>query len=146
MNDNYKETEEWLRQNEEIVKKYDCGGIYSISIGDKLVYIGKSRNMLVRLANHIFHIQYQDQAKTNKYLVLHSAQELGYKVKFDVLAYAPLDLEDADEWLGEKEGELIRQYLPPLNYQIPKPDDYSHYTVNKSAKDITLNEILGDSK
>ena len=30
--------------------KYEHPGIYSISIGNQLVYIGKSRNMLRRLA------------------------------------------------------------------------------------------------
>ena len=31
-------------------KKYEHAGIYSISIDDKLVYIGKSHNMLRRVA------------------------------------------------------------------------------------------------
>jgi hypothetical protein len=33
--------------------KYGHPGIYSISIEDKLVYIGKSRDMLVRISNHL---------------------------------------------------------------------------------------------
>lgn len=148
INANFQQVEEQLRQNEEIVKKYDCGGIYSISIGEKLVYIGKSRNMLNRLANHIFYIQHLEWTKSHKYVVLHYAKQIGHSVSFNVLAYAPLDLDATgmDEWLGQKEGELIREYLPPLNYQIPKEDNYHSFTVNRHAKDITLNEILGDSK
>jgi hypothetical protein len=34
-------------------EKYGRPGIYSISIGDKLVYIGKSRDMLTRISNHL---------------------------------------------------------------------------------------------
>lgn len=40
---------QWLKRNG-YADKYDHAGIYSISIGDQLVYIGKSRNMLRRLA------------------------------------------------------------------------------------------------
>lgn len=34
-------------------EKYGRPGIYSISIGETLVYIGKSRDMLVRISNHL---------------------------------------------------------------------------------------------
>lgn len=34
-------------------RKYYKPGIYSISIEDKLVYIGKSSNMLKRIASHM---------------------------------------------------------------------------------------------
>ena len=39
-----------LRKQRGLCKKYEHAGIYSISIDDKLVYIGKSHNMLKRLA------------------------------------------------------------------------------------------------
>ena len=29
-----------------------------------------------------------------------------------------------EEEIGEKEGEFIRRYLPPLNYQIPKAENW----------------------
>lgn len=41
---------EELCQDKEKVAKYKHPGIYSISIEDKLVYIGKSADMLYRLA------------------------------------------------------------------------------------------------
>ncbi len=120
-------------------QKYSKPGIYKISINDRLVYIGKARDMLVRIANHL--TQIEQNTKSNKYRVLRQAQTAGYKITFDVLYYA--SLLDVDIEIGQKEGELIRQYLPPLNYQIPKEEDYSKYTVNKSAKYITLEQIFG---
>ena len=39
-----------LNRNQELVEKYNHPGIYSVSIGDKLAYIGKSRDMICRLA------------------------------------------------------------------------------------------------
>jgi len=29
-----------------------------------------------------------------------------------------------EEEIGEKEGEFIRRHLPPLNYQIPKAENW----------------------
>jgi excinuclease UvrABC nuclease subunit len=37
--------------------KYSKPGVYSISIGERLVYVGKARDMLVRIANHIKEIE-----------------------------------------------------------------------------------------
>ena len=40
--------------------KYDCAGLYSISIGNKLVYIGKSVNITNRLCNHLLNINEEE--------------------------------------------------------------------------------------
>ena len=40
--------------------KYDCAGLYSISIGNKLVYIGKSVNIKNRLCNHLLNINEEE--------------------------------------------------------------------------------------
>ena len=40
----------YLKRKRGLCKKYEHAGIYSISIGDQLVYIGKSHNMLRRIA------------------------------------------------------------------------------------------------
>ena len=119
---------------EEYHQKYDRMGIYSITIDDELVYIGKSENMLKRLCNHLFGI---DGGRGNKYAVLRQAIQEGHKISFDVMETC----QDTEE-LGEREGVLIRAYLPPLNYQIPKETNWRSYTVNKKAKYITLLEIL----
>lgn len=39
-----------LKKKPFLYNKYEHAGIYSISIDDKLVYIGKSNNMLKRIA------------------------------------------------------------------------------------------------
>ena len=48
--------------------------------------------------------------------------------------------------IGEKEGWYIRQYLPMLNTQIPREDDWHRFTVNKSAEAVTLQDILEEVK
>ena len=50
---------------------------------------------------------------------------------------------DIEDDIGRAEGRLIRKYRPPLNYQIPKEDNYHSFTVNRRAKWVTLEEILG---
>lgn len=64
--------------------------------------------MLVRIANHIKHIEEEDN-KSNKYKVLRQARNNGYNVNFDVMYYSTCLLEEEIEQdIGEKEGELIR--------------------------------------
>ena len=46
------------------------------------------------------------------------------------------------EELGKREGELIREYKPILNTQIPKADNWRKYEKNEHIQSITLAEIL----
>ena len=120
--------------------KYKKPGIYKISIADKLVYIGKSREMLKRISQHIAAIE---NPHNHKYEILKTAKESGYNIGFDVLYYSSLlDQEDIDNDIGEMEAEFINTHLPPLNYQIPKLGNWRSYTVNKKAHTITLEEIM----
>ena len=48
--------------------------------------------------------------------------------------------------IGFTEGKYIRKYLPFLNTQIPKEEDYRKYSYNKRAKYITLDSILYEGK
>lgn len=121
--------------------KYGYAGVYGIYIDDQLVYIGKSTNMLGRIANHIYQIEFD--RKSNKYKVLRQAKNSGHTVRFDVMYYSQyFELEDQEKDIGEKEGEFIRRYLPILNYQIPKREDYKKYSCNKIAKVVTLAQII----
>lgn len=123
-------------------EKYSRAGIYSISIGERLVYIGKAKDMLVRIANHINEME--SNQKSNKYKVLRQARQQGHQINFDVVYYSPCLLEeDILEDIGNKEGEYIRQLRPCLNYQIPKAANYRQFTVNRQAKYIQLHEIIG---
>ena len=129
----------WLKR-EGLADKFEYPGIYEIRIDDQTVYIGKSKNMLRRLAQHWVGVNTESE---RKYRILSEAKNNGHTVSFGVLHYAeellPLRL---DEELGEKEGEFIRELKPALNTQIPKADNWRSYEINKSASTITLSEIL----
>ena len=72
-----------------------------------------SFNMLARMAQHYAGIQMQAE---RKYRVLAEATRHGHKMCFTVLYTAKASSHAAiEEEIGQKEGELIRQHLPPLN-------------------------------
>lgn len=136
-----------LSADDIIYYKYNHPGIYSISIitasgNEIIVYVGKAQNMFKRMCQHIDSID--NNRKTNKYKVMREAQQRGFKIKFDVLQYSSFGEEDEKMWddIGHLEGAMIRYYMPPLNYQIPKAGDYKHWHTQKSARYITLNDIL----
>lgn len=66
-----------LCKNEDLVHRYQKAGLYSIHIEDKLVYIGKSRNMLKRLASHMANTE---TSKSHKYEILRQARDRGLKI------------------------------------------------------------------
>ena len=141
------EVKQQVAQNPDIKEKYRGAGIYSIKIDDILVYIGKSQDLLERVAEHIAEIQSIDQHSSNKYKVIAQAQRMGHKVSFDVLYYSPFTSgNDMIDDIGFNEGKYIREYLPFLNTQIPNENDYKKYTYNKRAKYITLDSILYEGK
>lgn len=129
--------------------KYDCAGIYSISIGGKMVYIGKSNNIKTRIAFHILNLSDVSSREygAHKYQIIRDAIGKNLIIKFDLL-YKAKEIEEnkIKEEIGIKEGELIRKYMPPLNYQIPKKENYKKYEVQKTARTISLDEIMDDSK
>ena len=121
--------------------KYEHAGIYSISIGNQLVYIGKSTNMLLRVAQH--YVAIKQKSKEHKYTVLAEAQARGLPINFGVLYYAQRKtLPAIKKEIGAKEGEYIRAHRPPLNYQIPKASDWAKFDVNPKALTITLSQLL----
>ena len=112
---------EVIRQ--QVRRKYEGAGIYSISIQGKIVYIGKSTDMEKRIAAHINHIEKQDEGY--KYVLLAAITE---PIVFNVLERCE------EEQLGQREAFWINQYVPILNYQIPSLVDYRKYRINKRAK------------
>lgn len=118
----------WLKQRG-LAAKYEFAGIYCIKVDDKIVYIGKSGNMLRRIAQHYAGIQRQTE---KKYAVLAEARRRGHNINFDVLYYAQ-STRYADKLaeIGQKEGEFIRKYQPILNTQIPKEEDWKHFEVRE---------------
>ena len=130
---------EWLKRKG-LADKYEHAGIYCIKIDDKIVYIGKSSNMLRRVAQHYAGIR---MGTEKKYRILQEAQRKGRSINFDVLYYAKSkgSINRMAE-IGEKEGEYIRQYLPILNTQIPKEDDWHSYDTNPIDAKSVLADIL----
>ena len=119
---------------------FDHAGIYRITIDGFIVYIGKSNNMMIRLAEHIVAMQNPD---SHKYEILAEAKRKGHIVNFDKLYDAKsTGYSYLVEEIGSTEGYYIRKHRPPLNAQIPKQGDWRRYDYNKSATTITLEEIL----
>lgn len=122
--------------------KYECAGIYCIKIDNRIVYIGKSANMLRRVAQHYVGIQTEAE---KKYRIMAEARRKGHDIGFDVLYYAQRRGR-ANQLLeiGEKEGEYIRKYNPILNTQIPKEEDWSKWDINQVDAREVLQTILND--
>ena len=130
---------QWLKRNG-YADKYDHAGIYCIKIDNIIVYIGKSTNMLRRVAEHYAAIKGQE---TRKYRRLAEEKRKGHSINRDVLYDAKARYASAiKEEIGEKEGEYIRANRPALNTQIPKADNWRNYEINELASTITLSEIL----
>lgn len=131
---------EQLMKNDGHYEKLKCSGIYYIQVKDKILYIGKSRDMFTRAANHMSNTydETMSEANSKKYELLRGLDEAGYDIGIGVMCKCKCN----DYELGNKEGEYIRKYMPILNYQIPKEEDYSKYTVNKKVKEITLEELI----
>ena len=129
----------WLKRNG-LADKYEHAGIYCIKIDETVVYIGKSYNMLKRVAQHYAAIQ---KPIEKKYRILAEAHRKRHAINFDVLYYAKAqDYSSIMAEIGEKEGEYIRQYKPILNTQIPKEDDWRKWDINKVDAKEVLKDLL----
>lgn len=126
--------------SQEWSKKFQCSGVYSITVNNKIVYIGKSTNILYRMAEHWCSM---GNPKENKYKVLAEAKRRNYNVKFNVLYSAKSkNISEIQEEIGEREGYFIRLYQPPLNCQIPTAENWRKFKMNKDALNISLDEIM----
>ena len=129
----------WLKRNG-LADKYEHAGIYCIKIDETVVYIGKSYNMLKRVAQHYAAIQ---KPTEKKYRILAEAHRKRHAINFDVLYYAKAqDYSSIMAEIGEKEGEYIRQYKPILNTQIPKEDNWHKFDVNTLDAREILKSVL----
>ena len=129
----------WMKRKG-LAQKYEHAGIYCIKIDSNIVYIGKSANMLRRIAAHYANIQ---MGTEKKYRIIDEARRKGHNIGFDVLYYAKGKryAEKLAE-IGEKEGEYIRQYHPILNTQIPKEEDWHKWDTNTLDATKILHDIL----
>lgn len=116
-------------------EKYDHYGIYCIKVDDKIVYVGKARNMLKRVAQHMAEIEMNtDKNMYNVLRVLKTTHHLA----FDVLTTTT---EGDDDEMGLAEAYAIRHHQPCLNIQWPHLDNYMKYDYCKRAKTITAKEV-----
>ena len=139
----YEKQEERYRQLKETdnLAKYDNrAGVYAITINDVIVYIGKSKNLLRRYAQHQIEIEAEKQS-IPKYIVLNQAWKYGFKIGFKQLYNCPKHCDDIEDRLGYREGYFIRKMLPPLNTQVPKEENWHSYTKNPNF-DVSLARIL----
>lgn len=96
--------------------------------------------MLWRVAQHYVEIKKQDECK---YRIMAETQRHHHSINFDVMYYATERTYNAiTEEIGQKEGELIRQYRPILNTQIPHEDDWRRYDVVPIDARQVLEELL----
>ena len=118
----------WMKRKG-LAEKYEHTGIYCIKIDNKIVYIGKSGNMLRRIAQHYAGIE---KGTEKKYRIISEAERKGHPISFDVLYYAK-SRRYADKLaeIGEKEGEYIRLHKPILNTQIPREENWETWNVSE---------------
>ena len=120
-----------------LAEKYEHPGVYCIKLKDQIVYIGKSKNMLERVAAHYVGINTGSERKYR--IIWDAAHQLDCTIEFDVLYYAQqTSKEDIVEEIGQKEGELIRANRPVLNTQIPKASNWRSWEV----KTLNTEEVL----
>ena len=120
--------------------KYNHAGIYCIKLDNQIVYIGKSTNMLYRVAEHYVGIQ---TGSETKYRILAEAARKNHSITFDVLYDASsFGREQLQEEIGNMEGEYIRKYRPILNTQIPKADNWRSYDVVQVDARKVLQQLL----
>lgn len=137
---NYVEnTVAWM-ERKGLADKYRHAGIYCIKIDADIVYIGKSANMLRRVAEHYVGIK---TGSEKKYRIIAEAQRKGHPITFGVLYYAKSKgiINQLAE-IGEKEGEFIRRHKPILNTQIPNAEDWKKYDNNEVNAREVLQQII----
>ena len=76
----------WLKRKG-LAAKYEFAGIYCIKVDNEIVYIGKSGNMLRRIAQHYAGIQ---MGTEKKYRIMAEARRKGHNIGFDVLYYGKM--------------------------------------------------------
>ena len=129
----------WLKRKG-LAAKYEHAGIYCIKIDNQIVYIGKSGNMLRRIAQHYAGIK---KGTEKKYRIISEAERKGHPIFFDVLYYAKSrHLAERLAEIGEKEGEYIREYKPILNTQIPKEENWERWDTKSVDAKSVLESIL----
>ena len=87
-----------------LAPKFERPGIYCIRLDGNIVYIGKSVNMLERMAQHYVQM---NKPINHKYKILSDANKLNHKIRFDVLYYANTQIKEPSERKQERRKESL---------------------------------------
>ena len=104
-------------------------GIYMITVDDVPVYVGQSKNLLLRIASHesAIYDKENDEYNKTKYKLLREAKEKGHSICFEILHY----VSDEDlPLLDIIEAWNIDKYNPPLNIIHPEINGHPTYHDN----------------
>ena len=125
----------------------NCPGVYTLKALDKIVYVGKSKNLKDRLLQHMFHIEYYNDwdipsEKVKKYELLAEIKDKHIEIVPSVIFTAYNDAYcSTDSQIGRMEAYYIRKYQPYLNTQIPELFNYFKYTYNNYVDTIRKDEF-----
>ena len=72
-----------------------------------------------------------------KYIIMAEKKRNGSSINFNVMYYAKgEDYDSIDEEIGKREGELIREYMPILNTQIPDENNWRRFTFREIDEEL----------
>lgn len=126
--------EEILEKEKYFKNLASISGIYAILVNDKICYVGQSRCIGKRLAQHYIEINNIDKNSEKKYKLLNEIQKI-YQIKFIILEKC-----DEDN-LNSQEEFYILKYNPPLNTQIPTSDPNKKFKI-RSISNLTVDDLL----
>ena len=105
----------------------NSAGIYGIVVNDRVIYVGQSKKLAQRLAQHVYEIEKKHKTE-KKYEIL---DEISDKARYDQKIRFTLLEETAN--LNERENYYISELKPILNTMTP---DGKHNINGLTAKDV----------
>ena len=135
------------RKDDRLLSDYEkrlnnASGIYAIVACDVVVYIGKSRNLLARIMEHLYMISHPDDIDLSKngnmkYKILNKVYNVKDSNGLRKANIVPLLIQESKKYcddydLSMLEALYIRKYLPYFNIQIPNADGTIDYCQNVS--------------
>lgn len=109
----YSEVDKYIQKNGLLKGIEEKPGIYAITVDNKIVYVGMSKNLYQRCSQHIYNTQNAMFNQEQKYLLLLSAHLGGHNVDCLLLEYCDIEL------LRVRENWWIEDQQPILNILTP---------------------------
>ena len=116
----YKELDSFIAENA-LLKTItnDVSGVYAITIDNYIVYVGQSKNLYRRCAQHIYNIENAMCNKEKKYLLLLSAKLGGHKVDCELIAeWDESELNECEDWFIEHANPCLNILTPHGKQEI----------------------------